>query len=88
MLHPKLQWHGCLGKKSKTNLYNMSVFSFYRPVLLMSMLTRDMMCNPYFLEERIEFFILTSPIGLYCQNILIKLPHNMSLETLECLEHI
>ena len=51
MLHPKIKRHGCMSKQSKANINNVTVFTFSGAILLVSMRTRDMMGNAYFLEK-------------------------------------
>jgi hypothetical protein len=56
---PIFKWHRCICKKSKSNLHNVTMLAFSRPILLVSMWTRDMMRDTTFLKESMEFFIFT-----------------------------
>ena len=77
-----------MSKKSKSHLDNVSMFSFGRAVLLVCMRTRNMMCNSYFLKERIKFLIFTSPICLHSNNFSVKLSFNKLLEVEKHFKHI
>jgi hypothetical protein len=77
---PKLERHGGISKQGKAHFNNMTMLPFSRAILLMSMRTRYMMSDANFLKEAIEFFILTSPISLHCNNFSIKFSLNKLLE--------
>ena len=70
-------------QEGKTYFNDMTVFAFSRTVLLVCMWTRNMMINAYASKERIEFFILSSPVTLDCNDFLVKLTFNKFLEFLE-----
>jgi hypothetical protein len=63
------------------------MFALSRVVLLMNMRTLDMMGYAYMLEETMEFFIFTSPVGLHGDNFLIKPAFYIFLEIKKNLEH-
>jgi hypothetical protein len=49
---PKYKGHNSMSMERKSNFDNMSMFSFRRPILLMSMWERYMMSNTNVLEKR------------------------------------
>lgn len=51
-LHPKnLVAYRDVGKKSNPNFNDVAMFSFYKPILLMGMRIRDVVCNSDLLRE-------------------------------------
>jgi hypothetical protein len=52
------------------------------------MRTRNVMRDPYSLEEGIEFLIFSSPITLDRNNFLIELPFNKVLKVMKYLENV
>jgi hypothetical protein len=87
-LIPIFQWHRCIGKKRQTDLDNVSMFALGRTILLMCMWTIDKMSYPYSLKKGVKFLILSSPIGLYGNNFLVKETLNMMLKITKLLKHI
>jgi hypothetical protein len=63
------------------------MFSFYEPILLMGIGTRNMMRDVGLLEG-VELLVLTTPVGLDSENFLIKQTFNKILKFLEFLKHI
>jgi hypothetical protein len=85
---PKLERHGSIRKKRETNLDNMSMFTLSGAILLMCMRTRNKVSDANALEKRIEFLILTTPIGLHGNNFLIKETFNKMLKIMKLLKNI
>jgi hypothetical protein len=67
-------------KQSKPSLNDVSMFAFSSTILLMSMWTRYTMRNAKAIKERMEFFILPTPISLNMQDFAIKKTLNMFLK--------
>jgi hypothetical protein len=55
---------------------------------LVGIWTRHMVRDPNFLEEGIEFMILTTPVRLYSKNFLVKDTFNKSLEFTNFLKNL
>jgi hypothetical protein len=87
-LIPVLKRHRSICKERQANFNNMSMFTFSRSVLLMSMRTRHKVRYANFLKERIEFLILSSPVRLHSNNFLIKKTLNMMLKIMKFLKDI
>ena len=66
----------------------MSMFSFGRPILLVSMGTRHMVFNAYTLKERVEFLVCTSPVRLESKDLFIKGSFNMILKIMKAGKNI
>jgi hypothetical protein len=58
----------------------MVMLSLNRAILLMGIWIRHMVRDPNFLEEGIEFLILTSPVRLNSKNFLVKKTFDQSLK--------
>jgi hypothetical protein len=56
------------------------MFAFHGTILLVSMRARYMMGNAIFLEERMEFLIFTTPIGLHGDDYSAKFALNQLLK--------
>jgi hypothetical protein len=84
---PKFKRHGGMSKKRKPDFDNMPMFSFCRPVLLVSMWARYMMSNTNALEKRVQTLILPTPISLHSNNFPIKQAFNKVLKIMETLEN-
>jgi hypothetical protein len=82
---PVLEGHVFMSKKRESHFDNM-MFSFCRPVLLMSVWTRNMMSNVKLSKERIKLFILTTPIRLHDKDFPIKETFNKGLKFLKLLK--
>jgi hypothetical protein len=76
----KLERHGCMGKKGQTNLNDMLMFPFSRPILLISITTRHVMHNTNEIKEGTQLMIFVIPIGLHGQQLAIKKMLTMCLK--------
>jgi hypothetical protein len=87
---PIFEWPRRICKKGKTNFNIVAMFAFGRPILLMSMIIRDMMGDTTFLKESMEFLIFTPPlpISLHSNYFPSKLALNILLKIKEHLINI
>jgi hypothetical protein len=69
-----------VSEESEAYFNNVPMFPFGRAILLMSMRTGNMMCNPHVSKKRTKGLILSPPIGLHGPYFSIKLAFNKSLE--------
>jgi hypothetical protein len=66
----------------------MVMLSLSGAILLMGIWVGNMVRDPNFLEEGIEFLILTTPIRLYSKNFFVKEMFNKSLKFSEFLKNL
>jgi hypothetical protein len=90
--------HSGMSKKRKSYFDNMSMFSFCRPILLMSMWTRYMMSGTNALEKGVQALILPTkgvqalilptPVSLHGNDFPIKQTFNKVLKIMKTLENL
>jgi hypothetical protein len=61
-----------MSEESKAHLNNMEVLTLCGTVLLMSVRIGQLVSDSMFMEERVEMLILSTPVGLDCNDLLIK----------------
>jgi hypothetical protein len=80
--------HSGMSKKRKSYFDNMSMFSFCRPILLMSMWTRYMMSDTNALEKGVQALILPTLVSLHGNDFPIKQTFNKVLKIMKTLENL
>jgi hypothetical protein len=61
-----------MSEESKAHLDNMEVLTLCGTVLLMSVRIGQLVSDSMFMKERVEMLILSTPVGLDCNDLLIK----------------
>jgi hypothetical protein len=77
-----------LSKEGQSHFDNVPMFIFSGTILLMCMRIGYMMSDSYLGEKEVKFFILSTPISLYDDDLTIKEPLYKGLKFLEPLEEL
>jgi hypothetical protein len=77
-----------MSEESEAHLDNMAVLTLCGTILLMSVRTGHLVSDAKFMEEWVEMLILSTPVGLDCNDLLIKQALNKRLKFKEICENI